>query len=70
MHELKISRELWAAVNSAMIDIDEAQRGQDIVVTIILHDREGGIYTVTDGHPDDLEIRFTDDLLNIVRPEQ
>jgi hypothetical protein len=64
MHELKISREAHKAVNLAMIDIDIVV-GDKIAVTIILHDQKGGIFTLTDGHADDLEIRFTDDLLNL-----
>ncbi len=67
MHELKISKKAWGAVNQALISIDEIV-GNNIVVTVVLHDRNGGIYTLTDGHPDDLEIKFTDDLLNIVKP--
>ena len=55
--ELKISREAWAAVQRALIDIDEIV-GNDIAVTVILHDRKGRLYTVTDGAPGDLEIRF------------
>jgi hypothetical protein len=64
MHELKLNRDIWFAVQNAIIDIDEIV-GDDIAITIILHDRKGGIYTVTDGHSDDLEIKFTDDLLNL-----
>jgi hypothetical protein len=67
MHKLKISKKAWGAVNQALISIDEIV-GNNIVVTVVLHDRNGGIYTLTDGHPDDLEIKFTDDLLNIVKP--
>lgn len=64
MHELKISNKARAMVNHAMISLDEIV-GDDIAVTIILHDKNGGIFTLTDGHNDDLEIRFTDDLLNL-----
>jgi hypothetical protein len=64
MHELKISLKARQEVNHALICIDEIV-GNDIAVTIILHDKTGGIFTLTDGHADDLEIRFTDDLLNL-----
>lgn len=64
MHELKISRKAHFAVSMAMISIDEAV-GDTIAVTIVLHDGKGGIFTLTDGFADDLQIRFTDDLLNL-----
>lgn len=57
MREMKISREAWAAVQHALINIDEVV-GDDIAVTIVLHDAKGRLYTATDGPPDDLEIRF------------
>lgn len=57
MHELKINREIWRAVNHALISID-AVVGNEIAVTIILHDTEGGIYTMTDGPPGELDIRL------------
>lgn len=57
MHELKINKATMMALNMALINLDELV-GDTIAVTIILHDAEGGIYTLTDGPPGDLEIRF------------
>jgi hypothetical protein len=57
MKELKISREAHVAVNDALISIDEIV-GNDIAVTVILHDREGRIFTLTDGPPGELEIKL------------
>ena len=57
MRDLNISKEAWFAVNSSLIAIDEIV-GSDIAVTIILHDQQGRMYTVTDGPPGDLQIKF------------
>lgn len=60
MHELKISPKAWAAVQQALISIDEVV-GNKIAVTIILHDQKGGIYSQTDGPAGDLVVKFAGD---------
>lgn len=56
MKTLPVSAGVRTVLNLALISIDEAV-GPDIAVTIVLHDRLGRLFTLTDGPPGELDIR-------------